>query len=92
VLFLKSFFLKVGNPVSSGGKKGFFLQLLTTFTEDGASDIPVVSLTSRRLSATLSSGFQPGPHGNTFGMAAFFCCALFLRAASFSNVGMFPWQ
>jgi hypothetical protein len=22
----------------------------------------------------------------------FFCCAFFLRAASFSDVGMFPWQ
>ncbi|MHC8326458.1 hypothetical protein [Pseudomonas sp. LB1P83] len=92
VLFLKRFFPKVGNPVSSGSKKGIFLQHLTTFTEDGAGGIPVISLTSRGMSALLSSGFQPGSYGKPPAWPLFFCCALFLRAASFSDVGMFPWQ
>jgi hypothetical protein len=63
VLFLKRIFPKVGNPVSSGCKKGVFLQHLTTFTEDGARGIPVTSLTSRGMSALLGSGFQTGSFG-----------------------------
>jgi hypothetical protein len=41
---------------------------------------------------TAHSGLQPGLSGFTFGIAAIFGRALFLRAAFFSNVGMFPWQ
>jgi hypothetical protein len=44
------------------------------------------------MSPLLVSGFQPGLFGDTFGIAAFFCRVLFSRAASFSDVGMFPWQ
>jgi hypothetical protein len=44
------------------------------------------------MSPLLISGFQPGLSGFTFGIAAFFGRALFSRAASFSDVGMFPWQ
>jgi hypothetical protein len=38
------------------------------------------------------SGSQPGLSGYTYGIAAIFGRAHFSRAASFSDVGMFPWQ
>jgi hypothetical protein len=57
--------------------------------EDGAGDNPVILITSRWMSALLNPGFQLGSFGNTFAMAAFFCCAFFLRTASFSMWGCF---
>jgi hypothetical protein len=43
------------------------------------------------MSPLLIQDLDPGLFGFTFGIAAFFGCAFFSRAASFSDVGMGPW-
>jgi hypothetical protein len=92
VLFLKRIFPKVGNPVFSGRQKGVFLQHLTTARQDDVSVVPVV-FSNLAMNGPLCS-FQDSTRviWLHLGIAAFFCCAHFPRTASFSDVGMFPWQ
>ncbi|WP_275428110.1 hypothetical protein [Pseudomonas putida] len=44
------------------------------------------------MSTLLIQDIDSGLSGFTFGISAFFGCAPFMRAASFSDVGMVPWQ
>jgi hypothetical protein len=44
------------------------------------------------MSPLLIQDLDPGLSGFTLGIAAFFGCAHFKRAASFTDVGMVPWQ
>jgi hypothetical protein len=92
VLFFKSFFPEVDSPYFSGCKKGVFLQPLTNARQGDTSDVPVVCSSLVMDESSTRSGFQPGSFGCIFGIAAFFGCAPFPRAASFLDVGMFPWQ
>jgi hypothetical protein len=92
VLFFESFFPEVDSPYFSGRRKGVFLQPLTNARQGDTSDIPVVCSSLVMDETSAHSDFQPGSFGFIFGIAAFFGCALLSRAASFLDVGMFPWQ